>query len=265
MIRGLGCLEDKPHAHGNWDASQRLRVARLGMPECIDWTGRLDWIRDQGASNACLGFAFARALQLSRRAQGEHLFELPSALHIYDMARGIQGRVCLNEETDEQLDDGARPECAAIALQRYGFCGENVCPWDERRVRFPLHMHEYMGAIEQRAVLSHRIVLGGADRVAEIRSAIALGHGGFIGMDVDEAFCEWTDVIPWTGLTGRRLGGHAMAWIGYDPFSLWVVNSWGDDWGDEGIGRIAWSVIASDITRSAWVVDSVPSYVPQRF
>lgn len=263
--RGFGCLPDDMAARGNWDASDRLGVSSFVVPERVDWTGHLDWVRDQGSTQACLGFAFARALQLSRRVLESPTYEMPSPLHIYDVARGVQGRVYIDDTTWEQTDDGASPGCASVALARYGFCPESACPWDADRVRFPLRMHEYMGAVERRSVITHRIADGGPARIQAIRAAIALEHGGIIGIDVDEAFVEWEGSVPWTGMTGPRAGGHALAWCGYDPFSLWVVNSWGDGWGDNGIARISWGVIAGESTRSAWVVDSVPSLVPQRF
>lgn len=267
IARGLGCRPDSPGARGNWDASERLGASNIVLPERVDWTAHIDWIRHQGASNACLGFAFARALQLSRRVQDAPQCEMPSPLHIYDLARGVQGRLFILglNGGQEQEDGGAAPEFAAIALERYGFCPESACPWDEARVRQPLKMHEYMGGISRRAVLAHRITDEGQARLQAIRAAITLGHGGIIGIDVDNAFVDWTNVVPWTGIRGARLGGHALAWVGYDPLSLWIVNSWGDDWGDEGIARIAWNVIASENTRSVWVVDSIPSFVPQRF
>jgi len=263
-FHGLGLLPDPADARGNWDASERLSAPWLVVPERVHWLQHIDWIRDQGNSNACVGFAFARAIQLSRRAQDNPFFEMPSALHIYDVTRGVQGRAWIDREQEWQSDDGASPACAALALERYGFCPEVACPWDERRVRSPLDMHEYINAIQRRDVLCHRVLDGGPTRVEAIRAAIAQGHGGMIGMDVDQSFIEWTDVTPWSGMTGNRLGGHAMAWCGYDPFSLWVVNSWSDDWGDQGIGRIAWSVIAGQNTRSVWVIDSVPSVLSQR-
>ncbi len=37
------------------------------------------------------------------------------------------------------------------------------------------------------------------------------------------------------------LGGHAFAIVAYDEYGFWIQNSWGEDWGKNGFGRIGYS------------------------
>ncbi|MCP5006368.1 MAG: C1 family peptidase [Planctomycetes bacterium] len=37
------------------------------------------------------------------------------------------------------------------------------------------------------------------------------------------------------------LGGHAFAIVAYDEYGFWIQNSWGEDWGKKGFGRIGYA------------------------
>jgi C1A family cysteine protease len=56
--------------------------------------------------------------------------------------------------------------------------------------------------------------------------------------------------------TGDYLGGHAISIIGYDDAtqSYIIRNSWGEDWGEGGFGRVAYTD-TSGVGRSTWSFD----------
>ncbi|MDP8223499.1 MAG: C1 family peptidase [Candidatus Lernaella stagnicola] len=70
----------------------------------------------------------------------------------------------------------------------------------------------------------------------------ALQDGPIIaGMQVYEDFQDYTGGI-YEHVTGKILGGHGVALIGYDKDEqYWIIkNSWGTEWGEEGYARLRW-------------------------
>lgn len=57
-------------------------------------------------------------------------------------------------------------------------------------------------------------------------------------------------VIPYHS---RTEGGHAFALVGYNNKGFWVQNSWGDDWGKQGVALWTYEDWQRNI-RDAWVV-----------
>jgi len=48
----------------------------------------------------------------------------------------------------------------------------------------------------------------------------------------------------------QELGGHAFAIVAYDAEGFWIQNSWGEDWGVEGFGRVSyddWLLHGTDV------------------
>src|SRR6185503_12166757 len=52
---------------------------------------------------------------------------------------------------------------------------------------------------------------------------------------------------------GKPVGGHAFAIVGYDDQGFWILNSWGDKWGKEGLARWTYRDWAATI-MDAWVL-----------
>lgn len=57
--------------------------------------------------------------------------------------------------------------------------------------------------------------------------------------------------------TGEALGGHAVSIVGYDDNeqAFIIRNSWSEEWGEKGFGRVAYSDI-SGIGRSTWLFET---------
>jgi hypothetical protein len=52
---------------------------------------------------------------------------------------------------------------------------------------------------------------------------------------------------------GDPVGGHAFAIVGYDDTGFWVLNSWGSDWGVNGIAKWTYADWANTV-MDAWVL-----------
>jgi len=44
-----------------------------------------------------------------------------------------------------------------------------------------------------------------------------------------------------TSTTARSVGGHAVLCVGYDEIGVWILNSWGQKWGQGGFAHISWN------------------------
>jgi C1A family cysteine protease len=47
---------------------------------------------------------------------------------------------------------------------------------------------------------------------------------------------------------------------GYTERSVFVLNSWGRDWGDDGWCSMSWDYIKWDQSRDFWTVEAAPYY-----
>ena len=100
---------------------------------------------------------------------------------------------------------------------------------------------------------------GGSAVATAIQTALASGKPVAIGMALRDGFMTMTD-SPTTldddvttsindPLTGNPRYHEVLA-IGYDQLGVWIQNSWDTTWGYGGLGRISWSVVASDVYQA---------------
>lgn len=96
----------------------------------------------------------------------------------------------------------------------------------------------------------------------EVKSQLAAGFPVVIGMMVDDGFMKLSREI-YSERSGRALGGHALVVVGYDDnFQAYkVINSWGTDWGDNGYGRISYSVF-SNVVKEGYTAQDIVSVHP---
>lgn len=69
---------------------------------------------------------------------------------------------------------------------------------------------------------------------------VALGmqmYNNFMNADADHVFVD----VPPAG--EQTLGGHAIAAFAYDQNGVWILNSWGTEWGRNGWAQLSWDFI----------------------
>ena len=86
-------------------------------------------------------------------------------------------------------------------------------------------------------------------RIRETRKALMNGHPVLMGMDISNAFLSANVVYEPDSIS---VGGHAMAIIGYDDNkfdggAFEVINSWGEDWGNNGFMWIRYKDFAESV------------------
>lgn len=206
-------------------------------PRSIDWrrarrgVNFVTPIRNQGACGACVAFATVAAIE-SRlaiaRDEADPAHDLSEAALYFG-----GGRTCAQ---------GWWPEAALGYARTHGLGSEGDFP--------------YPGTdVPGRDIPPLAWVTGweSAGTSAQRRKALAY-RGPVIGiLKVYEDFLQYGRGIYRHAL-GEFVGLHAVAVIGYDDDQgAWIIkNSWGEGWGEDGFGRIAYNECAIDNEYVFW-------------
>jgi hypothetical protein len=84
------------------------------------------------------------------------------------------------------------------------------------------------------------------DAESAIEKELAAGHPVILGIDVYDNFENADSVNYLVGPpAGQDYGGHAIAAFKYDANGVWILNSWGTTWGQNGWAELSWDYIAA--------------------
>ena len=203
--RGKGWIYDtNPRApgFGAFMAATRAAVAPRDMVPLVDH------LRDQTITSCCVGFAFARALDIRARLEGIPN-PYPSAQAIYTVARLLSGSHTL-------LDQGCMPADAADGLQRFGIVDAARWPFKEERINDHLPWDVLQNGADCQVSGCYRIDAFGQARVDQVRQMLERGYPVAFGMSVDQAFEDWHGGDAYGDPKGRSLGGHMQCLL-YEP------------------------------------------------
>lgn len=263
MIKGIGCLWDPPDSRDR-NACELVTAARA--PASASARHLVASVLDQGAIGSCVANAGMQALRAAqiraRMAQGASLERaialspLGSRLMAYFLARATHG--------DASNDSGTYPRAFFQVVTKFGFCPEDVWPYDVFRfTQTPPHT-AFRAAFDQQAPTEYRKIFeSGYARVDAIKQAIADDYLVVFGTDVSQPFVngEWGYGDPLPPPVGMRIaGGHALCVTGYDGDNFEIVNSWGSGFGDGGFFRMSADYLAWEQTRDLWIVKTAPAY-----
>jgi C1A family cysteine protease len=253
----LGWLPDPPkaaHERADFEADFILR-AMPPPPAAANIRHLVTSVLDQGNIGSCVANAILQAVRCSHVKQGIANPQLGSRLFGYYLSRAY------HHQTNE--DSGTFLRLFFSALAKFGFCPESVWSYsdDGEKFREMPPMAAFRAAFDQANPTTYRrIAASGADRLDQIKRAIASGYGVCFGTDVDGAFTSNQLSEPIKPPSGNIAGGHAMMVGGYDGDVFEICNSWGTGWGDGGWCRFSDEYMAWDKTRDLWIVEYAPRY-----
>ncbi|MEM6725679.1 MAG: C1 family peptidase [Bacteroidota bacterium] len=97
--------------------------------------------------------------------------------------------------------------------------------------------------------------------IKEVKAQLQAGYPVVIGAEVDNGFIRDAINNPnyvWTSHVGNA-GGHAMAIVGYSDYkkAFRVMNSWGQNWGDKGLGWISYSLFPQVVSEGYVMKDAI--------
>lgn len=186
-------------------------------------------IRNQGQEGACTGFALAVVadyLLHTRRPRKES--GKVSAHMLYAMARRY-------DEWPGEGYDGSSARGAMKGWFQHGVCTDALWP----------AANDGAATMQERSADAIGRPLGAYYRVNH--SDLVAMHAAIAEVGVLYATSQvhdgWSDVGAdgVIRLSESIIGAHAYAIVGYDSEGFWLQNSWGEEWGDGGFGRISYA------------------------
>ncbi|GAA6152847.1 C1 family peptidase [Pseudoteredinibacter isoporae] len=200
------------------------------------------FILDQGSEGACTGFGLAAAINLLyRQRDDEHKV---SARMLYEMARRY-------DEWAGEDYEGSSCRGAIKGWKNTGVCSDTLCPYRPKS-RFRITPEISADAKSRTLGAYYRLRPVVSDWHAAINEAgvvyaSAQVHSGWSSPVKDsdnEAVIPHRDMLE---------GGHAFAVVGYNAKGFWVQNSWGDEWGDDGLALWLYEDWANNV-MDGWVI-----------
>ena len=219
-----GYIPDTPDAR---DARMSERFGAVRLPASKSLDGYIVKILDQGSTSKCVVHAWAQAMRMCDWKSGLSNLELSS--------RDFWYYNCLAFDGGGFADMGTQLRSAARAAVKFGRAPESVWPFTEEPLVRQPPWEAYRRAYDYKGPAGYYRV----SSLDEIRSAIALGKpvvgGAMVGQSLEDYVGGLYDPQP----NERKIGGHAMTVVGYDPGSFTICNSWGHGWGDNGLVHVS--------------------------
>lgn len=236
--RGYGYITDRK------DDRDRLFGAFLGdaltdtLPDTVDLSSHIDYVRDQEISETCVAQFLARAVHM-RASIKRAPVAFPSVLAIYAAARREDAG------PDVELADlGCRPRSAVKGMLDVGFCSEGLWPFESAKVNDEPPWDVLATCIDGTSAWKggyYRIDNQGDAYEHAVCAGLAKGFPVGRGGIVDQAFEDYgPSSAPLAAPTGRSLGQHMITIVGYRTLSsgarqYLACNSWGKAWGRDGL------------------------------
>lgn len=239
MTRHMGCLPDPPDTR-DLPLSARLG-GTVGVPPSATVWDTSCRVKDQRATNSCVGQAVSQALRLGHIRAGTDCPEL-AARAVYRMALTSDGST---------RDDGTWLRSAVRAVTKIGAPPEAACPFSVSGILEPLPLSVVHSGYDRHGARGYyRVASGDTDG---IRVALAAGFPVVGGWQVGEAFLGYDGSGLVDVESGPPRGGHALCLHGYDGARFRGVNSWGIYWGRGGHfdATERWVAKATDV----WALD----------
>ncbi len=197
-------------------------------------------ILDQGKEGSCTGFGLAAVINKLNHDRGSDM--LVSARMLYEMAKRYDSW---------PGEDYAGSSCrgAIKGWHSMGVCAEALWPYIEDNDDRNLTIERAKDARSNTIGAYYRInpdivhMHAALNEVAAVYVSARV-HSGWSLKSVRNGVIKQDKKI---------IGGHAFAIVGYDETGFWVQNSWGGEWGRNGLAH--WSYEDwQDNVSDAWVV-----------
>lgn len=198
-------------------------------------------VRNQGKDSSCTGYSLAHVIDAIRfREVTADLPQSVSARMLYEMAKR-------NDEWDGTAYEGSSIRGAIKGFYCNGVCSEAKAP-DQPGVKdWTLTYEMAKEARELRLGAYYRVQPDISDYHAALNEIGVIYASAQIHKNWFEP--EGGKIVP----GGDHAGGHAFAIVGYDDSGFWVLNSWGPEWGKDGIAHWEYGDWANTI-MDAWVL-----------
>jgi len=243
MKRHFGWKPQKPDFR-----DRKFAVQRAGnLPETVDLRSQCPEPYDQGQLGSCTANAIGFLCEFDWMKEKKPDAFIPSRLFIYYNERAMEGTV--------HTDAGAAIRDGIKSLHRFGFCPEDMWPYEPEAFATRPPMKAYFSALKD-IVKEY----GAVDQdVDSMKTVLASGFPIVIGFSVYDSFMTdqvaATGIIPMPSPDESIVGGHAVAIVGYDDKGWIVRNSWGSSWGMAGYFSMPYEYFTDpNLSSDLWCV-----------
>jgi C1A family cysteine protease len=223
---------------------------KAGLPDAFDWRNKdgKNWVSpmlNQANCGSCVAFAavgvMETQLNISSSFAGLNLRLSPQNLF------SCGGGAC---------DYGWFPGAAANHLMTKGIPDEACMPYTSGALGQDVSCKNSCADTSSRShkIASYKTPNRSLTSVASVKQALQKGP-------VMTTLTVYEDFVAYAGgvykhVSGSALGGHAISIVGYDDIqgAFVIRNSWGEDWGEKGFGRVSYDDI-SGVGRQTWGFD----------
>lgn len=210
-------------------------------------------VEDQGSLGSCTAQSVVGMLEyLMRRGTGDHVDG--SRLFVYKATRNLLGWTG---------DTGAYLRTAIQSVATFGMPPESYYPYQIQNFEEEPSAFHYSFAANYKALRYTRLDPHGKPPAAvldNVRWALAAGYPAVFGFSVYSSLGNAAD-IPYPTVNDTLQGGHAVMAVGYDDDrncvnapngALFIRNSWGQSWGDQGYGYLPYEYILNGLATDFW-------------
>jgi len=239
-----------PHAVGGYQPSPVRTSAgsTLGgasanevLPASIDLRPYAPTVGNQGQIGACVAWTIAYSIMgyYANRTGGVGAPYAPLFLYLRNVARG--GAPSAGLVPDYVL---ANAQTAGVTTQADYWQG--TTNWQTAPTQAQID-----NAKNYRVSSWSRLFNGanqGAAAKTSIMQTLASGTPVALGIPVYNDFMYLHSHTLYNTVSGNSLGGHMIAAYGYDDQGVYIRNSWGGSWGNEGDAHLSWAFITKAAT-----------------
>lgn len=187
-------------------------------------------VLDQGGEGACTGFGLATVANYLLRVRGQDpKANEVSAWMLYSMAKRY-------DEWPGEDYEGSSARGAMKGWFKHGLCALSL--WKERHPDPKLQARLGADALSRPLGayfrVNHKDLVAMHAAISEVGVLFATAnvHDGWQAVAKGDK-----DIVFHDGVNG----GHAFAIVGYDRSGFWIQNSWGQQWGSGGLGRLSYA------------------------
>lgn len=244
---GRGYVPDRA-GHRTTSFAHHPAAKAATTPDAVDHFAAAPGVFDQGQYGSCTGHGTSAGIVAAFDLAGVPMAFVPSPAGIYDLGRCIDRAPLTGTPL---TDSGAEPNQVMRGIAEWGV--RPMGPLVEGRYSdcgaANVNAEPDIAAIETDAchleIGAYAITSVGADRVADVRKALAAGLPVCFGVFVDTAFENWNPAdgpVTAPDFADPSGGGHWLCALGYTTQADGTTlvrfrNSWGTSWGDGGNGN----------------------------
>ena len=226
------------------------------------WQAYIDagFILNQGSAGACTGFGLSAVINYLHWSEHPDHVEVSPRM-VYHLAKFYD---------EWQGDDYVGSSCrgALKGWNKHGVCRRDLWPFTVHAGNKAVSWEAPLAGWEQDAQTRPLGIYYRVDRsnISDMQAAIAETGAVYVSANVHTGWYLSTyrrpkkqaplttlDQIPVIPMEAHGIGGHAFALIGYNAQGFVVQNSWGTDWGYQGLAVLSyedWQANGTD----AWTV-----------